>query len=123
MLQEYKEKEIFGYELCIDLYNCDAKTIRSKTKIKQFVKKLCKEIDMIPYGESIVVNFGSGQAKGYSLVQLIETSSIVGHFKEENNSAYIDIFSCKEFDSLKTESFTQEFFGASSVKSTFLVRG
>ena len=38
------------------------------------------------------------QAAGYSLVQLIETSAITGHFCDASGDAYLDIFSCKDFD-------------------------
>ena len=38
------------------------------------------------------------EAAGYSLVQLIETSAITGHFCDLSGDAYIDIFSCKDFD-------------------------
>jgi len=36
-------------------------------------------------------------AAGYSLVQLIETSAITGHFCDCSGDAYIDIFSCKVY--------------------------
>ena len=112
----------FGYELCLDLYNCDNKIISSKKKLEEYADVLCKKIDMKKYGKAIVPWFGSGDVQGYSLVQLIETSSIVGHFSEATNSAYIDIFSCKEFDQIIAENFTKEFFKAGSIKSTYLIR-
>ena len=37
------------------------------------------------------------EAAGYSLVQLIETSAVTGHFCDSSGDAYIDIFSCKDF--------------------------
>ena len=33
----------------------------------------------------------------HSLVQLIETSAITGHFCDRSGDAYMDIFSCKDF--------------------------
>ena len=35
---------------------------------------------------------------GLSLVQLIETSAITGHFCDRSGEAYIDILSCKDFE-------------------------
>ena len=58
-----------------------------------------------------LVHFGSGDKKGYPLLQLIETSNITAHFSEDTNAAYIDIFSCKEFDVERVAEFTKEFFG------------
>jgi S-adenosylmethionine/arginine decarboxylase-like enzyme len=116
------EKEAFGYELCVDMFHCNPKTIRSKKKLIEYVNKLCKLIKMKKYGKAIVPWFGTGDVQGYSLVQLIETSSIVGHFSEKHNSAYIDIFSCKEYDAGLAEAFTKDFFEAGSIKTTYLVR-
>ena len=38
------------------------------------------------------------EAAGYSLVQLIETSAVTGHFCDASGDAYLDVFSCKDFD-------------------------
>lgn len=108
----------------MDLKNCDPKIIRSKKQLTSFVNKLCKLIKMKKYGPLILEHFGYGMKKtaGYSLVQLIETSSIVAHFSEEWNSAYINIFSCQEFDIEKAKNFTVDFFKSRKSKSRFLKR-
>ena len=117
-------KNYYGFELILDLGECDSKVIRSKKKLTLFVNKLCKLIKMKKYGPLILEHFGYGLKKteGYSLVQLIETSSIVAHFSEEWNSAYINIFSCQEFDVEKAKNFTIDFFKSKKVKSRFLKR-
>jgi S-adenosylmethionine/arginine decarboxylase-like enzyme len=56
--------------------------------------------------------FGSGNKKGYTLIQLIETSNIAAHFVEENNSMYLDVFSCKDFDANVVKDAVHEFFDA-----------
>ena len=50
--------------------------------------------------------------QGYSMVQLIETSLISGHFANDTNSAYLDIFSCKGYEPAVVEEFSKAFFGA-----------
>ena len=114
----------FGWELILDLYDCDPAKISSDIEIKRFARELCVVIDMIPYGEAQTPYFGEKQAhtKGYSLLQFVETSSITGHFSEGTGAAYINIFSCKAYDSVKAEKFTQEFFGARKVSSRLLTR-
>lgn len=89
-----------------------------------FVDKLCNLIKMKKFGETFCERFGLGldYAAGYSVVQLIESSSITGHFSELWRTAYINVFSCKEFDSKAVENFTKEFFEAKDTTSTFLVR-
>lgn len=66
---------------------------------------------MQPYGEAQVVHFGNEHVEGFSMTQLIETSLISGHFANDTNKAFIDIFSCKAYDPEAVAAFTAEFFG------------
>ena len=115
----------FGMEVVLDLYDCKPETIRSKEKLQEYARELCQVIEMTPYGAPFAERFGMNEAKtaGYSIVQLIETSSITGHFSEEWNSAYINIFSCKEFDPKQAAEFSKNFFDAERVESTLHIRG
>lgn len=76
------------------------------------------------YGEPLIPHFGHENpiTSGYSMVQLIETSSITGHFSEYKKSAYINIFSCAWYDPEKTAEFAQKFFEAKRVEKTLLKR-
>ena len=114
----------YGYELIVDLYGCDKSIISSSKKLKEYVDTLCKLIKMKKYGEILIPYFGENAAytKGYSLVQLIETSSITGHFSELWNTAYINIFSCVKYDYKKAREFTKIFFKAKRIKSRLIVR-
>lgn len=118
------EKVTFGWELIMDLYECDPVAISSEKSIRTYAKKLCALLDMKPYGEAFTPYFGENQehTKGYSLLQFIETSSITGHFSEHTRAAYINIFSCRHYDVDKAESFTQAHFGAVRVNSRYIVR-
>ena len=88
----------WGYHLIVDASGCLPNKIRCATTITMFAKRLVDKIDMVPFGEPQVVMFGSGNKKGYTLVQLIETSNITAHFVEETDDVYLDVFSCKPFD-------------------------
>ncbi len=104
----------WGLLTSLDLYDCHPDTIRDAEKIKQYVVELCALIDMRRFGECQVVDFGKEErVAGYSMIQLIETSLISGHFANLTNSAYIDIFSCKPYDPDTAAEFTREFFEAS----------
>lgn len=87
----------WGFHTAIDLARCKPSLIRCPIHIANFTKHLVKKIDMKAYGEPQIVMFGEGNKRGYTLVQLIETSNITGHFCEETNDAYLDIFSCKPY--------------------------
>ena len=117
-------KKTFGYELVMDLYDCDKDIISSKKKLKEYTDKLCKLIKMKQYGRTLLPHFGEKAefTKGYSLVQLIETSSITGHFSEYWKTAYINIFSCKKYDAELAKKFTKKFFKAKKLKNRFLIR-
>ena len=93
--------------------------------IAKFVKELVKAIDMVAYGEPQIVHFAehSYEAAGYSLVQLIETSAIMGHFSDNNRDAYLDIFSCKKFSNQTAIDVVRKHFNPSKVKSICLDRG
>jgi S-adenosylmethionine decarboxylase len=114
----------FGYELILDLHECDPAIMRSGAKIQQYSKELCRIIDMKPYGEPQTPYFGEKNeyTKGYSLLQFIETSSITGHFSEGKGSIYLNIFSCKTFDPKKAETFSKKFFGAKRVVARVITR-
>jgi len=117
ILEEYKKLKPWGLSISVDLKNCDPKSIRNKEKIREFIVNLCRLIDMKGFGEPQIINFGEEErVAGYSFTQLIETSLISGHLSNYTNTAYIDIFSCKEFEPKKAAEFCKEFFKADSYK-------
>ena len=79
---------------------------------------------MIAWGEPKLEHFAThnADAAGYSLVQLIETSSITGHFVDKSGDCYIDIFSCKGFDIDTAKSVVNEYFSPKQIKVTYLTR-
>jgi S-adenosylmethionine/arginine decarboxylase-like enzyme len=108
--------------MALDLVNCRPDTIRDAAAIKEFVIQLCQLIDMTRYGECQVVEFGSGRVAGYSMVQLISTSLISGHFANETNRAYLDVFSCKSYEPSVVAEFAKLFFGADTYVFTITAR-
>lgn len=115
--------EHWGYHL---LLNCRSgnENIKNGEKITEFTKELVHEIDMKAYGDPQVVHFGKHDPKvsGYTLVQLIETSAITGHFVDHNGDFYIDIFSCKGFDLNKATEVVVKYFNPENIQTTFLTR-
>jgi S-adenosylmethionine/arginine decarboxylase-like enzyme len=98
------------------------RTIRSKDNIYRFTKNLVRDIKMVAYGEPQIVMFGTGNKKGYTLVQLIETSNITGHFVEETDDMYLDVFSCKEFDPKTVEEVVAWYFAPKNIDTKFVSR-
>ncbi len=106
------EGKAWGLSTSVDLQDCHPETIRDRNQIEAYVIALCQLIGMKRYGECQIVHFGEGRVAGYSMIQLIETSLISGHFANDTNRAYLDIFSCKGYDPAIVEAFSKEFFGA-----------
>ncbi len=121
---DYDRRRAWGLLTSIDLFECDPDLIRDGEAIKRYIIELCELIDMKRFGEPIVVRFGKDpRVQGYSAVQLIETSCISGHFAEDSNSVYIDIFSCKFYDQEKAVEFTKDFFKGETSEFNVTVRG
>ncbi len=118
-----KENGFWGTHLFLDLHSCNPKTIRDVETIRRYVKELCELVKVKRFGECVVVHFGKDEKiAGFSMTQLIETSLVSGHFVNLTNNAYIDIFSCKKFDTEKVAEFTKNFFEARDCNKTVLFR-
>lgn len=116
---------VFGWELILNLYDCDPAKVRSRDQLLMFMHQLCREIlDMKLYGDPIIARFGEHRPVnvGYTVVQLVETSTVVAHCSELKNSVYLEIFSCKPYDSAAVCDFCRHFFDAQSVQDYFLER-
>ena len=112
----------WGHHLILNARKCRPCAIRSSTAIANFSKDLVEKIDMVPYGEPQVVLFGTGNKKGYTLVQLIETSNICAHFVEETNDMYLDVFSCKTFLADDVKEIIEKHFAPEHSDSLLLKR-
>ena len=119
-----KLMKAYGKELIIDLHNCDAAMFNRKS-IKKYFIELCELIDMercklswwddhgVPEEEQQT----EAHLKGITAVQFILTSNIVIHTLELLGNVYINIFSCKDFDSDEAMDFTEKWFKGKIVSS------
>ncbi len=112
----------WGISLAINLSGCDHDRLIDAKLLEQFVAELIRVIEMEAHGPCHIDRFGEGSLTGYSAIQFIKTSSISVHLDEVDNRAFIDIFSCKVFDSDKASQFSQDFFKAEQIKAVVLDR-
>lgn len=123
IIENIKPDQAWGYSTAIDLYDCCPQTIKDRTKIAKFVEQLIDRIDMKAFGPCHIVHFGQDErVAGYSMFQLIETSCISAHFSNQSCAVYLDIFSCKTYDSHIAAHFAKDFFHAKSVRTQRLDR-
>ena len=120
---------MYGQELILDLGGCSIATFKRSVIEKYFIE-LCDLIDMqmceIHFWDDVGVPLIEQQTqphtKGTSAVCFILTSTIVIHTLDLLESAYINIFSCKAFDSDAAAEFTKQWFDARSCSKTLLER-
>lgn len=121
--EEFESKNYWGISTSIDAYKCNPEKIRSKEYISQFAIELCDLIHMKRHGICHVEHFGQDERiAGISFTQLIETSLLSGHFRNQTNTAYIDLFSCSYYDPNLVADFIKKFFEAEETKGSVLLR-
>jgi S-adenosylmethionine/arginine decarboxylase-like enzyme/Fe-S-cluster containining protein len=118
-----KEQSHWGYHLIVDAAKCN-ENILTEQGLHSFLEDLTETIDMIAYGEPIIKHFAEHlpEAAGFSIVQLIETSAITGHFSDKNKDAYLDIFSCKWFSKEKALTTIYKHFQPKTMNVLWLPR-
>lgn len=117
IMECFRREHPWGLATSIDLQGCNPDSIGNPSNIRSFVEALCQLIDAKQMGPTIIVEFDEDEpVSGHSVTQLIETSLISGHFVNEYNAAYIDIFSCKAYPPYMAAAFAKEFFEAQQVK-------
>lgn len=91
--------DYWGYHGTFDCKSCNKDLIKSEENLKGFLADLVHKIDMKAYGDPILAHFANHDPSkgGYTILQMIETSTITGHFIDSNGDCYIDVFSCKPF--------------------------
>ncbi len=112
----------WGISAAIDLHGCNHDRLTDPKLLEDFVKQVIELIGMKAHGPCHIDRFGEGSIEGYSAIQFIETSSITVHLDEREDRAFIDIFSCKAFESQQAVDFAKEYFGATTTKVTVLDR-
>lgn len=118
------DNKFWGYHLMLDCSGCRVENgIGSKEAIYNFIKELVDAIDMEAYGEPIIEYLLPGDPKqGYSLMQLITTSNICGHFMELDGTAYFDVFSCKVYNQQTVIDVVNKYFAPQRTRVNFVTR-
>ena len=119
----------YGCELILDLHGCDVRLF-TRAAIEQFFEELCVLIDMercdLHFWDDLDVPEDEQQTdpktKGISAVQFIITSTIVVHTLDLMKAAYVNVFSCKDFDTDQAAEFTANWFGSTDWTSNVIVR-
>lgn len=119
-----EENKYWGYHLIINAGMCDKEKVKDQAYLKLWVEDLVKEINMVAFGQPQILHFGHGEPHlaGNTVLQFIETSNILTHFCDEHGDAYVDIFSCKEFDPKLALDHFVDWFDPDMAEIVFFVR-
>jgi len=121
--RQIEKNDYWGLLSSINLYDCDADSIRDADYIKEFIVKLCDLIKMKRFGETTVVDFGDDpRVTGFSMTQLIETSLISAHFVNQINAVYLDVFSCSKYNPEIVMEFAKHWFQAEKATISVTIR-
>jgi len=117
-------EEFWGFHLLLDCEAGDKKKVADYETIHSFIKALVPAINMVAYREPQIVHFAEHDPDkaGFSMVQLIETSSITGHFVDSTGDFYLDVFSCKDFDKNIVLNLVRKYFEPKNIYSDFVYR-
>lgn len=124
-----KNHKTYGYELLLDIHDCDNKTFNRKS-IDDYFTKLCEVIEMerceVHFWDDVGVAPDEQQtephAVGTSAVCFILTSTIVIHTLDLLEKVFVNVFSCKDFDPDVASKFTADWFKGNVKNSTFVNR-
>ena len=121
---ELRISGIYGKEVMLDMYQCDVAKF-NRRELRKFFNRLVKLLDMekgdLNFWDDVGVPEAdrqtSPETKGTSAVQFILTSNITVHCLDILERVYINIFSCKDFDTASARRFCREWFGAFHVRT------
>jgi S-adenosylmethionine decarboxylase len=130
----------FGMQLSLDLEGCHQDKLTDPAELAKFCAEVVLVLDMKAYGMPQQWHFGHANpvTAGYTsdvvavsvpqlagrsrTLQLIETSSVTGHYSPYLGSAHLDLFSCKAFNPDTAMAFCSGWFVARVGQAVLNVR-
>lgn len=116
---EIRDDQLYGKELILDLKECNPELF-NRHSLRTYFEGLCSAINM----EMCDIHFWDDQGippdekqtnpktTGTSAICFIITSNITVHTLDKLRSVYINIFSCKLFNTEMAAAFSEEWFNA-----------
>jgi S-adenosylmethionine/arginine decarboxylase-like enzyme len=115
----------WGVLCIIDASECDIEAINSHSVIQEFVNEVLVAIEMVKIG-GLHIHFcdtNDPKKAGLSYFQLLQDSNLSGHFcPRDRNTAYIDLFSCKEYDPVVVKETFQKYFNPQKIHMSTISR-
>ena len=118
-------EESFGPHITIDLKGCPKEVLSNYDLHFEYLKKLPELIQMTPITQPYVFPYSGlvPSDKGITGIVIIAESHLSIHSFEEKGYSFIDIFSCKDFDTEKAIQVTLEMFKPETYELNMVKRG
>lgn len=115
----------FGPHLTIDVKNALESKLSDINLHFEFLNNLPKLIGMTPITQPYVFPYSGlvPEDKGITGFQVIAESHISIHSFQEKGWCFIDVFSCKPFDTDKAIEYVKSIFGDSDTEVSLVQRG
>lgn len=116
----------YGKELIVDLHGCP--NLSLDTDLQDFCEVLAELVNMetedFHYWKSEETDERDPKVFGVSSIQFITTSNITIHALPllNDGSVYLNLFSCKDFDTDVAVKFVKEWFNAKLCRHTIVER-
>jgi S-adenosylmethionine/arginine decarboxylase-like enzyme len=114
----------WGYHTSLDCAGCNPELMQNKLLVRAWILHLVAEIGMTPVGAPII-EYTAGDhpdKAGFTVVQIIVTSSITAHFVDASGHIYVDVFSCREFSTATVQASIRNTFGCSNMREHAFTR-
>ena len=123
------DRAAYGKELILDLHGCETERF-TRGHLKNFFVELCDRIGMQPEDLHFWDDVDTPEEEretephlvGTSAIQFIRTSNITIHTLDLLGAVYLNIFSCKDFDTDEAAKFTADWFGSTDWTANVVIR-
>ena len=129
MTKRQREQAAFGYQLDVDVYDCDEKAVSDVDGLVRWMEDVVDKIGMAIYDHDSMHTqahlYGDDDSnRGVTAFVPLTTSSFVVHTVIASGSVHISLFSCRKFCSKVVRDAVLTHFRprAGEVNSSWLVR-
>lgn len=108
-----------AHHLIMDVAKCCGTQLADTESIRTYIDIICSALKLQQRGRPVIDKFPSLEPSedvgGITAFQCLETSALTLHSYPETGQIYIDVFSCKEFDTPTAIHYTKTFFRTSTI--------
>lgn len=111
----------WGWLTTLDARYCN-EAINDPVIIQEFINEALEKIEMVPIGPTHILwcDTHDPEKVGLSVYQLLQDSNISIHFCPANeNQAYLDLFSCKEYEAQTVVDLFKKYFAPGKLAVAF----